>query len=217
MRIDEIILFSTQLENQKHFYKYILGLEQLADSPFEISFKVGVSVLTFRYKKEIKPSHLAFNIPPNAINEAERWLKKRLKIIPSGDGNITNFERWKAKAIYFYDADQNIIEFIAREAIEAKKEADFSVSSLLSISEMAIATTHIETLYKMINDIKRIPIFDGNFSRFCALGDHNGLFILIDNTKKKWYPTNDEAFTSEFIIKGDYNFSFVNGVIDKNR
>jgi len=214
MRIDEIILFSTHIENQKHFYKYTLGLEQLIDSPNEISFKVGASVLTFRYKNEMKPSHVAFNIPSGAINDAELWLKKRLTIIPSGDGNITNFESWKAQAIYFYDADQNIMEFIARDLVEAKKEALFSVSSLLSISEMAIATNDIETIYNSINELKHIPIFDGDFSRFCALGNHDGLFILIDNTKKKWYPTNDQVFTSEFIIKGDYNFSFINGAIE---
>ncbi|EDP71987.1 hypothetical protein FBALC1_12837 [Flavobacteriales bacterium ALC-1] len=213
MRIGEVILFTKQIKAQKHFYKDILGLEQLIDLPKEISFKVGASIITFRYKKLVKPSHLAFNIPSGSINEARSWLENRMTIIPSGEHYITNFENWNAKAIYFYDEDKNIMELIARDAINTKTINEFSVASIVSISEMAIATNNIEIIFNSINNIKPIPIFDGDFLRFCALGDDNGLFILIDKTKKEWYPTNDKAFTSEFIIKGDYNFSFEDGKI----
>ena len=119
----------------------------------------------------------------------------------------------KPKAIYFYDTDHNIMEFIARERIDIESDVAFTPRTILSISEMAIATTAIEPVYKAINNIKPIPIFDGSFERFCAIGNDEGLFILINKTIKKWYPTNDEAFISDFIIKGDYNFSFENGKI----
>jgi hypothetical protein len=61
--------------------------------------------------------------------------------------------------------------------------------------------------------MKKIPIFDGDFSSFCALGNDEGLFILIDKNKKKWFPTNDVAHASDIIVKGDYNFAFKNGTI----
>ncbi|MFT4611421.1 MAG: hypothetical protein ACJA1H_000916 [Glaciecola sp.] len=147
------------------------------------------------------------------VHKALAWLEERMDVIPSGDDRITDFKNWKAKAVYFYDADKNIMEFSAREHIEANNHESFSRERMVSISEMALAVSDIESIYKSINDIKSIPIFDGSFDRFCALGNDEGLFILIDKTKKKWYPTNDEVFTSEFVIKGDYNFKFENGII----
>ena len=107
------------------------------------------------------------------------------------------------------------MEIIARERINIESDFAFSPNTIISISEMAIATANIERVYNSINQIKRIPIFDGDFNRFCALGNDEGLFIVIDKTTKKWYPTNDEAFTSDFIIKGDYNFAYTNGKIEE--
>jgi catechol 2,3-dioxygenase-like lactoylglutathione lyase family enzyme len=215
MKIREIILFTSNIQKQKQFYKTILEFNQLIDTVTKISFKAGESILTFQYKEAVKPSHLAFNIPCNAINDALIWLKKRTKIISNSNTYISDFNNWKAKAIYFYDADHNIMEFIARERIDIESDVAFTSSAIISISEIAIATTNIESIYNIINTLKPIPIFDGDFSRFCALGNDEGLFILIDKNKKKWYPTNDEVFTSDFIINGDYNFTFVDGKIEE--
>jgi len=213
MKIKEVILFTNNIQGQRHFYKAILGFEQLVDSQEKISFKAGESILTFQYKKDVKPSHLAFNIPSNAINDALIWLGKRIEVLDCDDGKIADFSNWRAKAIYFYDAENNIMEFIARERIGIESDVAFSPNSIISISEMAIATEDIESIYNSINTIKPITIFDGDFNRFCALGNDEGLFIVIDRTRKKWYPTMDEALTSDFIIKGEYNFAFANGKI----
>jgi len=213
MIIKELTLFTNNIKNQKHFYNHVLNFEQLIDSSEKISFKTGTSTLTFKYKQDFKPSHVEFNISSGTINEALIWLKKRTNVITYNNQYITNFLSWKAKAIYFYDADNNIIEFIERERLGIKSNSVFTTNSILSIGEMAIAIHNIEAVYNAINALKPISIFDGNFFRFCALGNDEGLFILIDKNKKKWYPTNDVAFTSDFVIKGDYNFSFINGEI----
>ncbi|MFI1745421.1 VOC family protein [Thalassobellus sediminis] len=213
MRIKEIILFTNNIERQKQFYQNVLDLELVYNSEEKISFNTQESILTFEYKKEIKPSHIAFNIYSNKIEEALSWLKKRVTILPDGDNLISDFKSWNSKAIYFYDADKNIVEFIARHNLELNSTSFFSSKSILSISEIAIATTNIETVYNTINNIKPISVFDGDFSRFCALGNDEGLFILINKSVKKWHPTQEDAFISNFIIKGDYNFSFINGEI----
>lgn len=213
MIIEEITLFTSNIEKQRQFYKTKLGFEIVKDTPSKIAFKVGASILAFQYKKEIKPSHLAFNIPYNAIYDALRWLRDRTEVIHYKNEPVTDFIKWKAKAVYFYDADHNIIEFIARERIDIESDIAFTPRIIIGISEIAIATTSIETIYNTINAIKPISIFDGSFDRFCALGNEQGLFIIIDKTKKKWYPTMDKAYTADFIIKGDYNFAFVNGEI----
>ncbi|OBX21509.1 MULTISPECIES: VOC family protein [Bizionia] len=210
MVIKELTLFTNTIAKQKQFYKSILGLEQLVDSLEKISFKLGSSILTFQYNTNFKTSHMAFNIPSNAIYDALHWLKTRTELIENEGELITNFPDWKAKSIYFYDANNNILEFIAREDLDFESDFAFSANTIVSISEVGIATNDIQKLYQEINSIKPISIFDGDFSRFCALGSHKGLFILVDKNKKTWYPTNDEAMTSDFIITGDYNFSFIN-------
>lgn len=213
MKIKEVILFTKNIQKQKQFYKTVLEFEQVEDSLEKISFKAGSSILTFQYKEDFKSSHLAFNIPSNAIYDALIWLRKRTEVLDCEGEKIADFVSWKAKAIYFYDADNNIMEFIARERIYKESDFAFTSRTILSISEMAIATSNIEDIYNSISKIKLIPIFDGDFTRFCALGNDEGLFILVDKNKKKWYPTMEEAFTSDFIIKGDYNFAFTDGKI----
>ncbi len=213
MQIKEVILFTNNIQKQKQFYKTVLEFEQIEDSSDKISFKAGTSILSFQYKEDFKPSHLAFNIPSNAIYDALIWLRNRTEVLDCEGEKIADFINWKAKAIYFYDADNNIMEFIARERIDKESDFAFTAQTILSISEMAIATDNIEAIYNSINRIRPIPIFDGDFNRFCALGNDDGLFILIDKNKKKWYPTMEDPFTSDFIIKGDYNFAFINGKI----
>lgn len=213
MKIKEVTLFTNNIQKQRRFYKTVLGFEVIEDTSERIAFKAGASTLVFQYKEQYKPSHLAFNIPYNAAYDCLKWLRDRVEVIPFEDKYISDFSNWKAKAIYFYDPDKNILEFIARERIDKESDEAFKPRLILNISEMAIATNNIETIYNTINAIKPIPIFDGNFERFCAVGNDEGLFILINKAIKKWYPTNDEAFTSDFIIKGDYNFSFINGEI----
>ena len=215
MKIKEVILFTRSIQNQKKFYKTILGFELLEDAPEEISIKVGESKLTFKFKEDAKPTHFAFNIPSNAIYDAFIWLRKRTEVLDYEGEKIAEFINWKAKAIYFYDADKNIVELIARERINKESDVAFTAYSVLSISEMGIVTEDIEGIYNDINHIKPIYVFDGDFNRFCAMGDDFGLFIVIDKTKKKWNPMDDEAYTSDFIIKGDYNFSYLNGKIEE--
>ncbi len=213
MKIKEVILYSSNIQKQKRFYKSVLGFEQLVDSQEKLSFRAGKSILSFQNKEDFKPSHLAFNIPNNAINDALIWLRNKTEILDCDGEKIADFSNWNAKALYFYDADKNIIEFIARERINIESDESFSSRLIVSISEMAIATTSIESIYNTINAIRPISIFDGNFNRFCALGNDEGLFIVINKNIKKWYPTMETAYTSEFIIKGDYNFAFSDGKI----
>jgi len=213
MRIDEVILYTTSINEQRHFYSSILELDLLIDLPNQVSFRIGNSALTFQYRKHVKPSHLAFNIPSNKIQEALSWLQSRLEVIDFEGKLISDFSNWNAEAIYFYDGDKNILEFIGRKNLNVDSIDNFSSKSIISISEMAIATDNIQSVYNTINAFKGIEIFDGNFERFCALGNDEGLFIVINKNKKKWYPTMDKAYTSDFVIRGDYNFSFENGII----
>ena len=55
---------------------------------------------------------LAVNLPGF---EAFAWANKKVELIPiTPTSNIADFKNWNAKAFYFYDNNQNIVEFIAR-------------------------------------------------------------------------------------------------------
>ena len=99
--------------------------------------------------------------------------------------------------------------------LKIHNEAKFSSRLILNISEVGLATIQIEKTYTELNKIQNIDVFDGNFERFCAVGNEAGMFILVNPNIKNWFPTNDEVFVSDFRIRGDYNFEFVNGRINE--
>ena len=44
----------------------------------------------------------------------------------------------------------------------------------------------------------KLEKYDGDFERFCAIGDDEGLLITINQKLKDWFPTDDKAYKSEF-------------------
>lgn len=213
MQISELTLFTTNLEAQKAFYTTVLELPLLFADAEKFTVKMGVSSLTFVKREHTHPAHFAINISSYKIQEALLWMQKRTEILLCEGKLIADFSNWNAEAFYFYDADRNIVEFIARKDLNIVNTHPFSVSDLQSISEIGIATDDLKLVYDQLNTLRPIEIYDGNFDRFCALGNAEGLFILVHTNKKKWFPTNEKIKTADFHITGDYNFAFVNGKI----
>lgn len=213
MKINEVILFSKNLKAQKQFYQSTLGVELVEESSTKITFRFGESFLSFIVSKVSKVAHLAFNIPSNKINEAFSWLSDKTTVLDYKGEQITTFSNWNAEAIYFYDADGNIMEFIARHNLNIEDDLSFSATSILNISEVGIPVDDIEPVYTTLNAINLLPIYDGDFNRFCAVGNEEGLFILVDRNKKQWYPTMQKIELTDVIVKGDYNFEYKNGII----
>ena len=213
MKIKELLLYTDNLENQVDFYTRILDLSIVERSSSRVSFKVGESRLTFMLSDKFTPYHMAFNIPSNREMEALNWLRRKVEIIAFEGKDLIDFNNWNAKSMYFYDADRNIIEFISRKDLNLLSSGEFSSNSILSISEIGIGTKEIKKVYTAIDVIRPIDIFDGNLDKFCALGNHEGLFIIANMKDKTWFPSNDKIYPSEFQIKGDYNFDFINGKI----
>lgn len=214
MKVKELILNTTSLQRQKEFYATVLELPIVAESDNTVSFRCGNSELTFiQAENKNHPYHFAFNIPSFQELDALNWLKKRLKIIPFEGEDIIDFKGWNAKAIYFYDTDNNIVEFIARRNLNIPNDKSFGPDSLKCVSEIGMATTDIENLYRQLNHINPLPVFDGTFQKFCAAGNEEGLFILVNKNEKQWFPTGDRIYISDLILKGDYNIEYKNGSI----
>jgi len=201
MKINELKIFTSNLSKQVEFYSSILGLKKSVNSENIVSFKIGNSILTLEYRKEFTPYHLAINIPSNKENEALFWLKERVDILLNGEKEIQDFDFWNAKAIYFYDPDKNIIEFIARKNLNNNSKKKFDEKLLIEISEIGLPTNNIEMEFNSLNQNCNLNIFSGGLERFCAIGNENGLIICINKNLKGWFPINDKAFSSDFIIE----------------
>jgi catechol-2,3-dioxygenase len=200
MKIQTLTLYTSSLKNQLSFYRDTLGFEVLETNDSNFTLKTGSTRLTFISSENATPYHFAFNIPAYHEQEALNWLKQRVSIIKDEDLEIMEFEDWQAKAVYFYDADHNIVEFISRQKITTEVPLPFTIQSVLSISEIGLVTDNIEPVYQKLDSLG-VDVFDGNMHRFCAAGDDSGLFIIIDPNLKKWFPTGEKAYYSPFVIE----------------
>jgi hypothetical protein len=217
MKIKKLDLFTSNLAKQKEFYSLTLGFPILIEKEDFVSFKIGDSILSFESKEKHTPYHFALNIPSILEKQALEWLTGRVEIIRDGQNEIQYFDFWDAYAMYFYDADNNIVELIARRGLKAKSDHPFSMDSIINISEIGVPTNDIKQVYEVLNKEADINIFSGSLERFCAAGDEEGIFIIINRLiKKEWYPTQDEPFISDFKIEfsqnnKDYQFEYNSG------
>ena len=193
MKIPELQLLSSNIPQTKKFYHEILGMPIIQADDLSIKISAGKSTLHFNKVNNHNPFyHFAFNIPANKFDEAFAWADNKLELIPiTPTSTIANFKNWNAKAFYFYDNNQNIVEFIARSDLDNISDKSFDGSSVFSISEIGIVVDNAKEYSKKLlkdhglNYFSRQPPQDD----FVAIGDDNGLFIVVNN-KRNWYPTS---------------------------
>lgn len=192
MHILEITIQTDNLIETEKFYTEILGLKIAGKEQNSISFEAGQSTLTFIQSDKLNPHyHFAFNIPVNKLEEAIEWASARIDLIENPEnGIVANFKSWNAKAIYFYDNNGNILEFIARFDLNNNTDSNFTSSSILSISEIGIVTDFPINLADQIMEKYKLSVFEKGIKTegFVTVGDDNGLLIIVA-TNRVWYPT----------------------------
>ena len=204
MSIKELILFTKNLRAQIDFYSNVLGFQLIQQSESSAHLKMGESVLIWQQHDQATPYHFALNIPSNQEQEALRWLQDRVNLIQHNGRDIVDFKSWNAKAIYFYDADNSIVEFIARKNLSKNLPRPFSSESIFNISEIGIGAKDTEPIIEFLIKRLHMPAYREISSRFTAIGNETGLFICVDRIKKKWFPSMDEVFPSPFRITMEY-------------
>lgn len=218
MRFKQLTLNTKNLAKITAFYNTTLNLPITSSTDSHVTFSIGKSALTFMYHPNATPYHIAINIPCNQELEGLNWLKKRVAILPHFNNEIIDFKNWNAKAIYFHDSDNNVVEFIARKNLKNYAISPFGSSSLLEISEIGLPVKNIARIFQFLNLNYNQQIYFGDFNAFCAIGDEHGLFIVINEHKKNWFPTNDIAITSDFnttiaINHTLHHLEFINGAL----
>lgn len=201
MKIEFLKLFTPNLREQLQFYGEVLELPLKSHSETSFQVQIGYSILEFQQEESATPYHVAFHIPALQEEIALGWLEERVEILKDGDDKIIDFPAWKARSMYFYDASNNILEFISRKGYFLPTSEEFSAESIKGISEIGLATENVEEKFNFLNTHCGLTKFTGDYQHFCATGDDEGLFIVINKAEKDWIPTGDKAFASPFEIK----------------
>ncbi|MEM9916473.1 MAG: VOC family protein [Bacteroidota bacterium] len=200
MQILQLELLTRQLSAQRAFYVDLLGFELKEATENSFSIQAGRSVLCFRQSEDAVCYHFAFNIPALQMEEACHWTRARCPLLQDGDAQIIDFPNWNAQAIYFFDADLNIVEFIARKNLALPSVGAFSAKSVDGISEIGFPVDQVGGMFGQLEQALGVKQYSGDLDRFCAVGDEEGLFIVVDRHSKKWYPTSVQSAPHPIVL-----------------
>ena len=198
MQIQKLKIFSKHIEAQLKFYRDELGFEirNYSEKSFEII--CGYSTLKIAYHENPKPYHIAFHIPDLQEEEALSWLERLVPVLKNNGEKIIDFDNWKAKSIYFYDEDRNILELISRKKFSKPQSAIFNPEQIVGIAEIGMVTGDVQKKFETLKMECGLNQYDGDLEKFCAIGEDSGLFITIDQDKKEWFPTGDKSYSADF-------------------
>lgn len=220
MKILKLKLFTNNLELEKVFYSQTLGFDIIESSSNSFTVKVGWSDLTFeRIEKECK-YHYCFLIPSNRLEQAMKWMKKRVPVIDIENGRKTQrFESWNADSFYFYDASGNIAEFIVRQELDNGINSNFKISDVLCVNEIGMPTINVKKANNELSEKFGTEFWKGDIKRFGTNGSQEGMFLLPNyEIKENWFPTTIKIKPEPFEIQLEnnnerYNMEYRDGKI----
>ena len=197
MILKQIEIRTTNLNDIANFYQSILKLPAEKIDKNSINVSIGESSLKIiEVKHKSKPIyHIAFNIPRNKLQEAINWSMNRIQLIKKeNEVLISDFESWNANSVYFFDTDKNLLEFIARQDLKNEELNEFNSNQILNISEIGIVKNEPYVYGEELIQKYNLNLFEKNKNNevFTALGDDNGLLIIVKN-RRNWFPTEIPA------------------------
>lgn len=182
----KVTLYTNKLNEMKGFYEYQLGFRIIEEDESSFMLAIGESQLIFR--QTLRPAfyHFAFNIPGNQFSLAKGWANSKVELNRQEGMDEIYYANFDADAFYFEDPAGNIVEFLGRRNTD--RMGNFTVDSLLNISEVSITTPHVAEVGKRIEDME-IPVrgykgIDPNSLNFLGRG---AAFILLTPPKRTWY------------------------------
>lgn len=213
MNITKAVLHTSNIGEMKLFYIQTLGFEIVSETEASFSVRVGSSILEFErdFLNIPKQYHFAFNIPGNLFPEAKDWIKARTPLLTHDNEDEIFFESSNAHSLYFYDPDENVVELIARHAVNPHKSVQFfTAQDMLNIAEMSLTTD--EVLY-VGEKLEEIGVFQRHRlalkeSMLNFLGEpQDGTHILLGPAGRNWLFSTKDAIVSPIAIE----------INDKNR
>jgi catechol 2,3-dioxygenase-like lactoylglutathione lyase family enzyme len=207
MRIEEVRAFTRDLSVQRDFYAGALGLPA-TETPDGFRLQVGASRLQFRRAPTNweKIYHLAFNVDPDGLASMRERVAAHARVLADEQGNqLFQFPTWNAESFYFLDPCGNILECIARRNL-----LPAGVPGLLSISEVGLPANDLPGTVKQLQDALGIPAFGTPGPEFAALGDDEGLLIVVPSDRI-WHPNTgvpaQPTSVGITLVQGENRFS----------
>jgi catechol-2,3-dioxygenase len=206
MIFQHLRLFTLNIATQQAFYQQLLELPLLEQTKESVTFQIGASRLEFVEHSIETFYHFAFNIPSHQFIEAKTWLSQRVRLIQDSNGqDVFHSENWNADMFYFYDAEGNIVEFIARHDLKPNTGLPFSAKSLECISELGIVTNDVPQTAKRLNALTDMPLYRTVMDdMFVPVGDETALFIVVKQGRI-WFPETKAAKITPFMVLAELN------------
>lgn len=197
-------MYTNKLQELRGFYENVLELNivEARDDYFQV--EIGESLLVFQETEHHSLYHFAINIPGNQYTLAKLWAKERVVLNREDGVDDIYYSRFDADAFYFEDPAGNVIELIARRHVD--KWSDFSIESLLNISEVSITTPFVKQVGEELQRIG-IPVsghvrIEPDELNFVGRKD---TFILLVPPNRRWY------FSKKVSITSPIDIQFTNG------
>jgi len=206
MDIVRLEIFTNNLTLTRNFWGEKIGLEEVSgeSSATKVTYKLGSSLLTFRFFYRLEPfvNHFAISIPPNQIENALTWIKtKEIKIIKNETtvADIYANPVFNSKSIFFDDAVGNIIELIAFQNLgtefEGKRiatpvDGPFTKDQLFNISQVSLAGINVRAAYDILHTVFEYDSLSRSTASYKPTGGPEGL-ILLRLKSRPWLPTEN--------------------------
>jgi hypothetical protein len=176
------------------FYGSKLGLPSTPGAD-RVSVRIGETTLELAGGPSAAFYHFALLIPGNRFDAALAWADARATLLPeprSGDV-VFDFDFWHAKACYFHDPAENIVELIAHRGIgETDARGEFGGAELLGVSELGL----VGDLRAMADSLERalsLELWDGTVEGGLVFVGEQARTLILAPSGRGWLPTGRAA------------------------
>ena len=184
------LVTATPIAELKKFYTGVLELPLISEQADQFMIRAGETTLSFVQVKQYDAApfyHFAFNIPENKIVKAREWQLKRTELSATPahmiddkfPKDIRHFQNWNAHSIFFWDPAGNLVEYIARHDLGNGADGEFTSKDLLCASEIAFIVNDADAIADELKSSFNLSQYRGGDANFRAIGDENGLLLVI--------------------------------------
>jgi catechol-2,3-dioxygenase len=162
MYIQELILHTRHIGDQKAFYCTILSLPLLTETTDSFTVQAGRTRLCFEESEsDVPPYHIAFTIPRQTFYEAKSWVQQRVPLLHKNGEDEIFFAHLNARSFYFCDPAGNILEDIVHYNLNTKR-VPANMASVLHVSEIGLP-------------VADVPAVADRLDKQCALQPYGGI------------------------------------------
>lgn len=211
MKIVELTLPTTNIDRQQTVFSEILGFPCNRQSESQLSIECGATSLNFTASDRQFYYHYCFLIPPGCIESAIEFLDKRLfEPLPYNEERIVEFG--SGRAVYFFDGDGNLAEFIERPSLGHPTQSSFDIRDVIRLNEIGVPSENPKELANELISKYGIDLVGDGVLRddFVWCGDYEGVFV-IPKIGRNWLPCDKPAEPNDLDVvfetnSGQFNY-----------